>query len=358
MFGKLIFQLLNVSFTVHFMGFSQNITIWYHQNKRSLPWRSTSNPYAVWISEVIMQQTQVAQGTNYYLRFMEKFPSARSLASANIDDVLKLWEGLGYYSRARNLHAGAQQIVANWQGKMPTNYNDLLSIKGIGPYTAAAISSICYNEMRAVVDGNVFRVLSRIFGIYTPINSTSGKKEFEQLADRLIADAAHYGDHNQAVMEFGATHCRPRNPACEHCIFTHECIAFKQNLVAELPVKTKAKPQRKRYLNFLIIMKGDRVAIEKRATTSGIWRGLYQFPLVETETTAKTLNNAQDLEFDLTHLLSHQRLFIKLWKTTDESMLTGQHKWVPFKDMNKFAFPVPLKRFIDSKLLPLPNRPR
>lgn len=358
MIEKLIFQLLNVSFTVHFMSFSQNITTWYHQNKRSLPWRSTSDPYAVWISEVIMQQTQVAQGTNYYLRFMERFPSARSLASAHIDDVLKLWEGLGYYSRARNLHAGAQQIVDNWQGEMPTNHKDLLSIKGIGPYTAAAISSICFNEKRAVVDGNVFRVLSRIFGIHTPINSTSGKKEFAHLASQLIADATHYGDHNQAIMEFGATHCRPKNPACESCIFQNECQAFKQNLIAELPVKIKAKPQRNRYLNFLIITKGNQVAIEKRATTNDIWRGLYQFPLIETETTAKSLNNAQNLEFDLTHLLSHQRLFIKLWKTTDESILHGQHKWVPVKDINKFAFPVPLKRFIDSKLLPLPNRPQ
>ena len=357
MVEKLIFQLLNVSFTVLFMIFSQSITTWYHQNKRSLPWRSTSDPYAIWISEVIMQQTQVAQGTNYYLRFMKRFPTVEELALAEQDDVLKLWEGLGYYSRARNLHAGAQQIWHDWDGKMPTSYKDLLTIKGIGPYTAAAISSICFNEKQAVVDGNVFRVLSRVFGIHTPINSTSGKKEFESLAKQLIEDAVHNGDHNQAVMEFGALHCRPKNPECDACIFQHSCQAYKQDLISELPVKTKAKPQRKRYFNFMIFKEDNLIAIEKRSEND-IWRGLYQFPLRETDHILKTINNAVDLNYELTHLLSHQRLIIKVWQVKDKSMLNGQHIMVPLKDINKYAFPVPLKRFIDSKLLHLPPRPQ
>ena len=203
------------------MKFEIELRHWYNENKRSLPWRETKNPYLVWLSEIIMQQTRVAQGTSYYQRFAQTFPTVKSLANAPADDVMKLWEGLGYYSRARNLHAAAKQIVAEFNGELPNNYIDLLKIKGIGPYTAAAISSICFNEKRAVVDGNVYRVLSRIYGIDTATNSTPGIKTFADLANKLIANSDNPGDHNEAVMEFGALQCTPKYPNCMDCILAH-----------------------------------------------------------------------------------------------------------------------------------------
>ena len=231
------------------MIFSKTLINWYSVNKRELPWRQTIDPYYIWLSEIILQQTQVAQGLPYYVKFTEEFPSVFHLAKAQEGHVLKLWQGLGYYSRARNLHTTAKYIAAELKGEFPNNYKDLLKLKGIGDYTASAIASICFNKPEAVVDGNVYRVLSRYFGIDTPINSPKGAKEFKQLAQELI-DKKDPATFNQAIMEFGATQCKPQSPDCTLCPFTSSCIAFNENRIIELPVKIKSGKAKKKYFNF------------------------------------------------------------------------------------------------------------
>lgn len=338
------------------MKFEIELRHWYNENKRSLPWRETKNPYLVWLSEVIMQQTRIAQGTSYYQRFAQTFPTVKSLANAPADDVMKLWEGLGYYSRARNLHAAAKQIVAEFNGELPSNYIDLLKIKGIGPYTAAAISSICFNEKKAVVDGNVYRVLSRIYGIETAINSTQGIKIFADLANKLIANSDNPGDHNEAVMEFGALQCTPKNPNCVDCIFSTSCVAFATGRVAELPVKTKANPLRNRFLNYFIFKNGDKVAIQKRAEKD-IWQGLYEFPLLETAVALTTQNHAQLMCEPIKHILSHQRLHISFWHAEEPTPPANfNYSWINISELEQLAFPIVLKRFIDANLLHLRHR--
>jgi len=337
------------------MTFNQQITSWYHQNKRSLPWRESTNPYKIWLSEVIMQQTRIAQGTSYYLRFTKHFPSVKDLSSANQDEVMKLWEGLGYYSRARNLHAGAKQVMHEFNGQVPDNYKDLLKIKGIGPYTAAAISSICFGEKRAVVDGNVFRVLARIYGISFPINSHEGKKYFEDLASQLITDCEDPGSYNQGLMEFGALHCTLAKPNCQSCVFQKKCIAFNTGKTDFFPAKIKKKPLKDRYLNYLIYQSGNKVAIEQR-NSKDIWAGLYQFPLLETTSTIDKLENALNLGEEVKHILSHQRLHITFWLKNEPLPANKGVFWVSLKDINKHAFPIVIKRFITSKLLPLAPR--
>ncbi len=209
------------------MNFKKILTNWYSINKRNLLWRSTKNPYFIWLSEIIMQQTQVKQGSPYYEAFINQFPTVFDLAEADEETVLKLWQGLGYYSRARNLHASAKHIAYELNGKFPTTYSEIIKLKGVGDYTASAIASICFDEPTAVVDGNVYRVLSRYFGIDTPINSTQGIKEFKALASTLL-DTAHPGDYNQAVMEFGATQCKPKNPYCMVCPLKDSCVALQK----------------------------------------------------------------------------------------------------------------------------------
>ncbi|CAG0910098.1 unnamed protein product [Cyprideis torosa] len=218
--------------------FSKKIIDWYQINKRDLPWRNTKDPFTIWLSEIILQQTRVAQGLPYYQRFIKAFPNLEKLAVASEQEVLKLWQGLGYYSRARNLHYSAIYIVNELNGKFPSNYNDLLNLKGVGDYTASAIASICYNEPTAVVDGNVYRVLARYFGIETAINSTKGVKEFKLLAQELIDDD-NPGTHNQAVMEFGARMCKPQNPDCLSCPLKESCVSLQKNKVNLLPFKEK-----------------------------------------------------------------------------------------------------------------------
>ena len=218
--------------------FAKRLIKWYNFNKRELPWRSTSDPYKIWLSEIILQQTQVNQGLSYYLKFVEEFQTVKDLAKAPADKVMKLWQGLGYYSRARNLHEAAKNIVNEHKGEFPKAYEDIRALKGVGDYTAAAIASIAYNLPYAVVDGNVYRVLSRIFGIETPIDSTSGKKEFNELANELLTKK-NPADYNQAIMEFGALYCRPKNPDCTNCIFNDKCEAYRLNKINLLPVKSK-----------------------------------------------------------------------------------------------------------------------
>lgn len=262
-------------------SFSDRLLRWNREhNTRQMPWKGEKDPYKIWLSEIILQQTRVEQGLNYYNRFISTFPDVRALAGAPESKVYKLWEGLGYYSRCRNLITSAKYISSILKGKFPVTYEDIRSLKGIGPYTAAAISSFAYNLPHAVVDGNVFRVLSRFFGITAPVDSTAGKKYFTSLAEELL-DKKQPGIYNQAIMDFGAVVCKPAAPLCAGCIFRKDCLAFLQNKTGELPVKEKKLVIKKRWFTFLIIDCNGHVVIRKR-NEKDIWQGLYEFPLVET----------------------------------------------------------------------------
>lgn len=253
--------------------FASAIEEWYRRNGRDLPWRHTHDPYAVWVSEIILQQTRVAQGLDYFRRFMEKFPSVQALAAASEDEVLLLWQGLGYYSRARNMHKAAKQIVA--MGGFPTDYSDVRKLSGVGEYTAAAICSICYGRPCAVLDGNVFRVLSRYLGIDTPIDSSQGKKVFRQMADEML-DVQNPAVYNQAIMDFGAMICTPKSPQCTDCPLADTCSAFADGLTAELPIKSRKVKIRNRFLTYLILTDAQgRVYIRKRGK-GDIWQGLFE----------------------------------------------------------------------------------
>lgn len=342
--------------------FSKKLIVWYLQNKRDLPWRNTNNPYHIWLSEIMLQQTRVLQGLPYYLKFIEAYPKVEDLASAPEDEVLKLWQGLGYYSRARNLHATAKMVAKEMDGIFPNNYKDLLKLKGVGDYTASAIASISFNQPEAVVDGNVYRVLSRFFGISTPINSTAGQKEFKQLAQELI-DKEQPGTFNQAIMEFGARYCVPQNPNCENCIFNDSCVAFQQKKVAQLPVKIKSKPVKQRFFNYLVILsENDRTVLQQR-NGKGIWHKLYEFPLIETSkeievSELQKLPQFQDFsdkinirnislynEEAVVHKLSHQHLNTRFWiiETLDETESS-----VPVSEIGNYAVPVLIANFVSE----------
>ena len=244
------------------MKFSNTLIYWYLQNKRALPWRKSKHPYFIWLSEIMLQQTRVVQGLAYYLKFTEEFPTVFDLAKAEESTVLKMWQGLGYYSRARNLHFSAKYIANELNGEFPSTYKEIIKLKGVGDYTASAIASICFNEPTAVVDGNVYRVLSRYFGIATPINSSAGIKEFKALAQSLL-NTKQPGTYNQALMDFGAMHCKPQNPLCDTCPFANSCVALEKKLTKELPVKEKKIKITKRYFNFLVIKTDDHNTILK-----------------------------------------------------------------------------------------------
>lgn len=329
-----------------------------------LPWRENPEPYRVWLSEIILQQTRVAQGMEYYLRFVKTYPTVTDLAEAPLDAILKLWEGLGYYSRARNLHVAAKQVLADFDGKFPNSYKQLLTLKGVGPYTAAAIASICFSEKVAVVDGNVYRVLARLYGIDTPINSSAGIKQFQELANTQIAESTDPGQHNQAMMEFGALQCVPKNPDCQRCIFASGCAAYQTGMVAKLPVKQKAKPVRNRFLNYFILYDDGGVYFNQR-DVSDIWGGLYQFPLLETTNLvnqplalAKFISTEdvmpRRIAGPIVHLLSHQKLHITFWRVNSlpENILKGS-QYYRLRDIRKLALPIVLKRFVDANLLHL-----
>lgn len=342
------------------MVFSKTLISWYSVNKRALPWRQTTNPYNIWLSEIILQQTQIVQGLPYYEAFLKAFPTIFHLANAPESQVLKLWQGLGYYSRARNLHATAKYIVAECNGVFPNNYKELLKLKGVGDYTASAIASICFNEPAAVVDGNVYRVLSRYFGIDTPINSGKGAKEFKQLAQELI-DKSHPAEFNQAIMEFGAVQCRPQNPNCSVCPFNSSCVALQSNRIAELPVKIKATKAKRKYFNFLVVLSSDHKTLLEKRRGKGIWQNLYQFPLIETEhemdydaflKKIQEYHLLKDRAFELSlynkdtiiHKLSHQHLYVKFWIVTIHEPLKDG---MPVKDIHNYAVPIVIGKFID-----------
>lgn len=343
------------------MNFTNLLIEWYLQNKRDLPWRNTTNPYPIWLSEIILQQTRVAQGMPYFYAFLESFPTVKELAIADEQQVLKLWQGLGYYSRARNLHQTAQYIANELDGVFPNSYAGLIQLKGIGEYTAAAIASFAYNEPVPVVDGNVFRVVSRYFGIESDISTGKTKKEFTALAAELLSKEQP-ALFNQAIMEFGAMHCTPKNPDCENCIFNSSCVALQKGLVGQLPFKSKKIKIRKRYFNYIILQdKKGNTKIQQR-TDKGIWHNLYEFPLFETtqeegfETIAPLIKNDTDFgdsvvsiqeanPISLIHKLSHQHLYIKFWKVTVNNTLTDG---VNPEQLRTFPFPIVIHNFIEE----------
>ena len=343
------------------MSFSQNLIKWYSINKRNLPWRETVNPYYIWLSEIILQQTQIKQGLPYYLSFTEEFPSVFDLANSDEKQVLNLWQGLGYYSRARNLHFTAKYIANELNGIFPDNYNDLLKLKGVGDYTASAIASICYNEPTPVIDGNVYRFLSRYFGIKTPINSSKAKKEFKNLAQELI-DVNNPAEFNQAIMEFGARQCKPQSPDCKNCPFNTSCVALQKDLIKELPVKLKKTKVTKRYFNYLVIVSDDKKTIIEQRIDKGIWQKLYQFPLIETPkgvdsefiqkelALVKLCKDAEHSvslfnEEDIVHKLSHQHIYTKFWIVTLKKL---PQKGISYKNIRDYPVPTLINNFINE----------
>lgn len=342
--------------------FLAKIYQWYSIYKRELPWRETHDPYKIWLSEIILQQTRVAQGREYYRNFIEKFKTIHELASAKEDTVLKFWQGLGYYTRARNLHATAKFIVKNYDGKFPNKYEDILRLKGIGPYTAAAISSIAFNLPYPAIDGNIYRIFSRYFGISTPIDSGKGKKEVYEIAKNIMP-IKNAGFHNQALMDFGALQCVPKSPDCKICPVLESCFAAQNNLVDQLPVKQQKTKQRTRYFYYYLLESPKHIILEKRKNKD-IWENLYQLPLVESE---KELEDIDFLENynpfkdygDATikkiigvkkHILSHQIIYARFVhiQTTNPIGISREFIRVNKKDIYKFAVPKLIEKFFEE----------
>ena len=343
------------------MNFSKTLVSWYLQNKRDLPWRNTTNPYFIWLSEIMLQQTRVAQGLPYFLKFTEHFPTVFDLANADEEEVLKLWQGLGYYSRARNLHKTAQIVAHNFGGRFPDNNKELLQLKGIGEYTAAAIASFSYNEDVAVVDGNVYRVLARYFDIETDISSSSAKKEFTALAQELLPKG-QANVFNQAIMEFGAMQCVPKNPNCEECVLNNSCLALKYKKVAQLPIKLKKAKVQKRFFNYLIFKDEGKNTILQKRTQKGIWHNLYEFPLIETTEEASDVDVIALIEKQsflnntlrhikllnpkiITHKLSHQNLSISFWEIEVKGFI---EKGISEQSAIEYPFPIVIFNFISK----------
>ncbi len=345
-------------------AFAKQLIRWnISENKRQMPWKGEKDPYKIWLSEIILQQTRVEQGLAYYNRFINKYPTIIDLAKASENEVFKLWEGLGYYTRCRNLLATARKIADENKGVFPDSYEKIIRLKGIGPYTAAAIASFAYNLPYAVVDGNVFRVLARYFGIEQPIDSTGGKKYFSQLAAMLL-DKEQPALYNQAIMDFGATVCKPAAPLCTTCIFKKTCYAYLHEKIATLPVKEKKITIRKRWFNYFLLEHNCRVMVQKR-TGKDIWQDLYQFPLLETkeeEPVAVVINKIikSTTQYKLKAVsafrkqqLSHQLIqgrFIHLL-LENKPTLTGNYEWVTKAQIKKYPFPKLLNEYIAGELI-------
>ncbi len=322
------------------MNFAVTLLQWFKNNGRSLPWRETKDAYAIWLSEVILQQTRIVQGMSYWERFMAQWPTVNDLAAATEDEVLKAWQGLGYYSRARNLHTAAQQVMK--LGGFPQTFKELKTLKGVGDYTAAAIASIAFGEPVAVVDGNVYRVLSRYYGIETPIDSTEGKKEFQALAQSLLP-INEPADYNEAIMDFGATQCTPNSPHCSACPLCETCVAFREQRINELPVKSKKVKQRERHFTYLYIEYEGKIAIHQRGA-GDIWQGLWEFPQEEYLTSSEDSawrTEAQLLQKGVKHILTHQILLadIYLWQPTRRPQLPSEFIWIEKQDLENYALP-------------------
>lgn len=344
------------------MDFARLITRWYKENKRDLPWRNSKDAYFIWLSEIILQQTRVAQGTPYYLAFTENFPTVFDLANASEQEILKLWQGLGYYSRARNLHQTAQFLTSHFNGEFPNNYDELLKLKGVGEYTAAAIASFCFDEAVPVVDGNVFRVLARVFNIQTDIQSAGAKKEFKALAQELMPkkESALF---NQAIMEFGALQCVPKSPNCTVCPLNQGCLAFRDKLVDSLPAKQKKLIIKQRFFNYIVFVDKAGHSIIQKRHAKGIWHNLYEFPLIETSnslTFDDFENHIINQEFvdnpiesieeinpvSQVHKLTHQHLYIKFWRiAVTGTLLNG----IDYDTLRTYPFPIVLYNFIENE---------
>lgn len=341
---------------------SRQIIDWFRVNSRDLPWRKTRNPYFIWLSEVILQQTRVAQGTAYYQRFISRFPSVSHLAAASQDEVLEVWQGLGYYSRARNLHATARLISEKWGEKFPEKYSDLIGLKGIGPYTAAAVSSFAFGEDQAVLDGNVIRVLTRLFSIKEEVSKPSVVRKLRETAFQLLPPGQSY-EFNQGIMELGAIVCTPRSPDCPHCPVRVFCEAFKAGIQQDLPVKKKAAVKKVRYLNYLIAECEDHILLKKRGPDD-IWEGLYEPLLAEAKhpfTRSEEFMDAFPALFSreatvrifspVRHLLTHQELWVTFGKCRLENLSEIENAiWVNISESKAFAKPVVVSKFLGEDI--------
>jgi A/G-specific adenine glycosylase len=341
--------------------FTSLLLEWYSENKRDLPWRKTKDPYKIWLSEIMLQQTRVSQGLPYYKNFIKKYSSVKKLAHAPEKTVLRLWQGLGYYSRARNLHRCAKIVASNYKGKFPNTYTGLLTLPGIGEYTAAAISSIAFNEQKAVVDGNVFRVLARLNGISLNVNTLSGKKYFFDLANSIIPKQDP-GLFNQAMMEFGALYCTPKNPNCVKCIFNKQCIAYQTESQFLYPVKNKLAKRRRRYFNYLVIRKQKSIWLSERKGND-VWKGLHEFYMMETNRALRDVDAFVQLtsQLELNHslppksvrmkqILSHQEIVGKFFelKVSDVDFPIKGGKFYSVRDIDRIAKPVLITKYLES----------
>ncbi len=347
--------------------FSELLLEWHAGNDRDLPWKASGDPYKIWISEIILQQTRVAQGIPYYNKFVTMFPTVDHLASASEDAVLKAWEGLGYYTRARNMHAAAQKIVAGNNGLFPDSYKTILELPGVGAYTAAAIASFAFNLPNAVVDGNVYRVLSRLFGVGAAIDSTEGRRVFSDLAHDLL-DKKNPAAYNQALMNFGSLVCTPAIPCCAECIFKNSCFAYNHDLISAFPRKLKRIAVSERWFNFLVIETEEKFIIEKR-NGKDIWKGLFQFPLIET---TRNISSGKVLKMPVTrqffgddeieineitssvkHRLTHQQItarFIRITHSLKDLRLAPGHLIVKKNELKKFPFPKLITNYLKNQL--------
>lgn len=339
------------------------LVAWYLENKRALPWRRAKDPYRVWLSEIILQQTQVIQGLPYYEKFVEHFPTVHHLAQASEQEVLKLWQGLGYYSRARNLHQTAKVVSTKFKGIFPDTFEQLLALKGIGVYTASAIASICFDRPKAVVDGNVYRVLSRVYGIELPINETAGIKRFQELADEQLG-LDDPGTYNQAIMEFGALQCVPKNPNCMQCPLSAQCVAFSTGAVSRLPVSVKKVKVKTEYYHFLVLQDPSGGFWMQQRPANGIWPNLFEFPLIESAgpmtpaqiqeqgnaISAGVKNAIKNLtrvnEVPWVHRLTHKKLMIVFWRGLLQNPLPKSYR--P-EDIAAMPVPAVLERFISEE---------
>ncbi len=344
--------------------FTQKLFRWYSSNKRNLPWLGSNNPYLVWLSEVILQQTRVEQGLDYFLKFKKKYPTVKKLANANADEVMKMWEGLGYYSRARNMHSTAKVVDNELNGVFPDNYNDLLKLKGVGKYTAHAILAYAFKQPFAVVDGNVLRILARFYGMHEPVDTPNGKAIIQAKADSLL-DKTAPDLFNQAMMDFGSLVCKPKNPDCPNCPVNGRCIAFKEEQQANYPIKSKKVKQQTRYFHFLVITDTRSVILVQR-TEKDIWKNLFQFPLIITEKSAElpeiistpgfhALNLKNQIRIVESHIykqqLTHQKLFCKFYIfELDNLKNTGVPNalTVGFSQLKKYAFPGVIRDFLKN----------
>ncbi|MFK8270330.1 A/G-specific adenine glycosylase [Capnocytophaga stomatis] len=336
--------------------FKNQLIEWYQSQRRDLPWRKTKEPYKIWLSEIILQQTRVIQGLPYYERFVENFPSVFELANAEQEQVMKLWQGLGYYSRAKNLHHTAKKIAFEFDGVFPKSYKELIKLKGIGDYTASAIASICYSEPCAVVDGNVYRVLARVFNIEIPINTSEGISYFKELANSLLYEK-DAGTYNQALMDFGATQCKPQSPDCQSCIFSDKCLAKSLQKVNELPRKNGKIKIKKRFFNYLVFIDNKGFTSLNKRYQKDIWQGLYEFPLLESENelsqteitdrVKKEFGLFSDIylfnEKSIVHKLSHQHIYTRFWIVETEDILSNR---IDIKDVSSYPVSVLTANFI------------